>query len=93
MVKSYSPEVMIERTSSLKLVNDSFTCSDRVRIWRGDLAAPVDSAHQALSCCAVINTGHRANIFNARMLPHSTRMWVLWYLAVYGTHTSRPVQQ
>ncbi|KAF8914650.1 WD40-repeat-containing domain protein [Mucidula mucida] len=45
-----------------------------VRIWRGDPTLETSSAYPALSCRAVINTGHRANIFNAQMLPYSSRI-------------------
>ncbi len=27
-------------------------------------------------CDAIIDTGHRANVFNAQMLPYSSRMYV-----------------
>ncbi|SJL07535.1 uncharacterized protein ARMOST_10885 [Armillaria ostoyae] len=43
-----------------------------VRIWSMDPTA--SDAEYPFVCCAVIHTGHRANIFNARMLPHSSRI-------------------
>ncbi|KIY71472.1 WD40 repeat-like protein [Cylindrobasidium torrendii FP15055 ss-10] len=43
-----------------------------VRIWRLDSTLSEDA--RPLSCVGLINTGHRANIFNAHMLPHSTRI-------------------
>ncbi|KAF8974529.1 WD40-repeat-containing domain protein [Flammula alnicola] len=43
-----------------------------VRLWK------MDSSHieqeYPFVCPAVINTGHQANIFNAKMLPHSSRI-------------------
>ena len=55
------------------------TCADfiySVRIWRMSLAADAihDESDYPFSCEAMIHTGHTANIFNARMLPHSSRM-------------------
>jgi hypothetical protein len=29
-------------------------------------------------CDAVVRTGHRGNIFNAQLLPHSSRMWAIF---------------
>ncbi|KAL6299681.1 WD40 repeat-like protein [Sparassis latifolia] len=43
-----------------------------VRLWRID---PSDSSREyPFVCNAVIHTGHRANIFNAQMLPNSSRI-------------------
>ncbi|KAI0081776.1 WD40 repeat-like protein [Panus rudis PR-1116 ss-1] len=43
-----------------------------VRIWRMDTSDT--SQEYPFVCDAVIRTGHRSNIFNAQMLPHSTRI-------------------
>ncbi|KAF8655275.1 hypothetical protein AX16_003175 [Volvariella volvacea WC 439] len=43
-----------------------------VRIWRMDVATM--EQEYPFTCRAVIRTGHRANIFNAYMLPYSTRI-------------------
>ncbi|KAG9218907.1 hypothetical protein CCMSSC00406_0000979 [Pleurotus cornucopiae] len=42
-----------------------------VRIWRMDPDCDVD---YPFVCKSVIQTGHKANIFNAHLLPHSTRI-------------------
>ncbi|KAF4601999.1 hypothetical protein EYR40_005200 [Pleurotus pulmonarius] len=42
-----------------------------VRIWRMD---PDGDVEYPFVCKSVIQTGHRANIFNAHLLPHSTRI-------------------
>ncbi|KAI0375640.1 WD40 repeat-like protein [Pilatotrama ljubarskyi] len=42
-----------------------------VRLWRLDVENDRD---YSFNCDAVIHTGHRANIFNAQMLPHSSRI-------------------
>lgn len=47
----------------------------RVRVWRMDPSEPAED--YPFQCEAVIKTGHRNNIFNARMLPQSSRMYVL----------------
>ena len=47
-----------------------------VRLWRMDPYADLDSDYPFV-CRSVINTGHRANIFNVQMLPYSNRMCVL----------------
>ncbi|KAF8897569.1 WD40-repeat-containing domain protein [Infundibulicybe gibba] len=48
-----------------------------VRIWRGDMTFE-SSVHQgqqyAYGCTSIIQTGHRANIFNVQMLQHSSRI-------------------
>lgn len=45
-----------------------------VRLWRLD---PSDTTKDyPFVCDAVIRTGHRGNIFNAQLLPHSARMCV-----------------
>ncbi|KZT05508.1 WD40 repeat-like protein [Laetiporus sulphureus 93-53] len=43
-----------------------------VRLWRMD-ASDHDKDYPFV-CQAVVHTGHRANIFNAQMLPHSSRI-------------------
>lgn len=55
--------------SRVRLVN-LHICSS-VRIWRMDSDCDVD---YPFVCKSVIQTGHKANIFNAHLLPHSTRM-------------------
>lgn len=43
-----------------------------VRMWRMD---PDDGEMEyPFVCEGIINTGHHANIFNAQMLPYSSRM-------------------
>ncbi|KAI0352957.1 WD40 repeat-like protein [Trametes cingulata] len=43
-----------------------------VRLWRLD--AYSEEQDYSFTCDTVIHTGHRANIFNAQMLPHSSRI-------------------
>ncbi|KAI0732902.1 WD40 repeat-like protein [Fomitopsis betulina] len=43
-----------------------------VRVWRMDPSEPAED--YPFQCEAVIKTGHRNNIFNARMLPQSSRI-------------------
>lgn len=47
-----------------------------VRLWRLD-ESNTTTAYPYV-CQSVINTGHTANIFNAQMLPGSTRMCVIY---------------
>jgi WD repeat-containing protein 42A len=48
-----------------------------VRIWRID---PTNTSQEyPFVCRSVIQTGHRANIFSAHMLPRSSRMYVPLY--------------
>ncbi|KAI0796668.1 WD40-repeat-containing domain protein [Abortiporus biennis] len=43
-----------------------------VRVWRMDMSNT--DVEYPFVCDAVLNTGHRGNIFNAQMLPYSTRI-------------------
>ncbi|KAF9485322.1 WD40 repeat-like protein [Pholiota conissans] len=43
-----------------------------VRLWSIDPSQTIQE--YPFTCTAVVNTGHRANIFNAKMLPHSSRV-------------------
>lgn len=43
-----------------------------VRLWRLDDANT--EQEYPFVCDAVLQTGHRGNIFNAQLLPHSSRM-------------------
>lgn len=43
-----------------------------VRLWRLDEANT--EQEYPFVCDAVLQTGHRGNIFNAQLLPHSSRM-------------------
>ncbi|KIY49236.1 WD40 repeat-like protein [Fistulina hepatica ATCC 64428] len=45
-----------------------------VRIWRADPFNEDDTQIFPFACASVIQTGHRSNIFNAKMLPHSNRI-------------------
>jgi WD40 repeat protein len=58
------------------------TCSrsSRVQIWRMD--PTLSQQDYPFVCRSVIQTGHLANIFNAKMLPHSSNMLALHVLYV-----------
>lgn len=46
-----------------------------IRLWRMDPTSESESDYPFV-CRSVIETGHRANIFNCHMLPYSNRMCV-----------------
>lgn len=48
-------------------------CACRVRLWRLDSNDP--ETPYPFKCDAVVQTGHRGNIFNAQFLPSSSRMY------------------
>ena len=48
-----------------------------VRVWRMDQTNDDPEQPFPFTCRSVIRTGHQANIFNNKMLPHSSRMCVL----------------
>ena len=47
----------------------------RIRLWRMDKNNTEED--YPFVCDTVIDTGHRANVFNAQMLPYSSRMYVM----------------
>lgn len=55
----------------------------RVRLWHF-VADSGGSDGYPFRCDTVIHTGHRANIFNAHMLPYSLRMYVSRFVTVYS---------
>ena len=61
-------------TRSLGLPAYTVYTTTRVRLWKLD--SENTEQDYAFVCDTVIHTGHRANIFNAQMLPHSSRMYV-----------------
>lgn len=75
-------EVMIRRTyPSVNACARLTVIGCRVRLWRMDPSERDED--YPFKCETVIHTGHKGNIFNAHMLPHSTRMcvfspWKLW---------------
>ncbi|TRM67794.1 WD40-repeat-containing domain protein [Schizophyllum amplum] len=55
-----------------------------VRVWRMDPTNDDPEQPFPFTCRSIIRTGHRANIFNNKMLPHSTRI-----ASVAGDHEVR----
>lgn len=79
---------MLEESRSGRRCSPSSRC--RVRMWRMDMSNAEEDYPWA--CTTVIHTGHRGNIFNAQMLPGSSRMYVpslfhLLKLNIADTHS------